>query len=64
MSRPVGDGWRVSADGSFAFRRGAFGTIVISGTVRPSLRKRQRVNRQRMEAALAAFSSLFPLVSR
>ena len=59
MSRPVGHGWRVSADGSFAFRRGEFGTVIISGTVRPSLRKRRRVNRQRMEAALAVFSSLF-----
>jgi hypothetical protein len=59
MSRPVGNGWRVSADGSFAFKRGEFGTVTVSGTVRRSLRKRRRVNAERMEVALAAFSFLF-----
>ena len=32
MSRKVGDGWSVAADGSFAFKRGRWGTAQIAGT--------------------------------
>jgi len=58
-ARKVGDGWRVNADGSFAFRRGRNGTEMIPGTVRSSRRSRRKENARRAEAAIAAFVILF-----
>ncbi len=58
-ARKVGDGWRVNADGSFAFKRTRLGTIVVSGTVRRSRRKRRTVQRERHERAVTILS-LFP----
>ena len=53
------DGWRVNADGSFAFKRGRWGTVQISGTVRTPLRKRRYELRRLRETALVAFRNLF-----
>lgn len=59
MRANVGDSWHVAKDGSFAFKKGPYGTIQIAGTQdRPSRASRGRRNTLMRKRALKLFSLL------